>query len=259
MALLIGGEVPIMYQVNPLDGGMIDWTLPLLFVEIVLLICVIAYDWVEGQRIKRGLEDHRGAAGRASWVIFAGLISVGFAGVLAIIMVLRRGWNWTQPAAVMVSWLMIPFAFTGLAFWTFELVGLAVPGIHLIATITGLLSIIFVVWTIVSDAGVWLAAGLWSMHLMLIPAGFGWDGLLIVSVLLMICSTTSWVSGILTMRKAWRVFGAIDMVLSWIVAMVLFSTGAGIETMLAVLISSSILLGIVTYLNQTYEKAIING
>jgi hypothetical protein len=61
------------------------------------------------------------------------------------------------------------------------------------------------------------------------------------------------------MRKAWRVFGAIDMILSWIVAMVLFSTGAGIETMLAVLIASSVLLGIVTYLNQTYEKAIING
>ena len=61
------------------------------------------------------------------------------------------------------------------------------------------------------------------------------------------------------MRKAWRVFGAIDMILSWIVAMVLFSAGAGIETMLAVLVSSSILLGIVTYLNQTYEKTIING
>jgi hypothetical protein len=49
------------------------------------------------------------------------------------------------------------------------------------------------------------------------------------------------------------------MILSWIVAMVLFSTGAGIETMLAVLIASSVLLGIVTYLNQTYEKTIING
>ena len=55
MALIIGGEVPVMYQVNPLDGGMIDWTLPLVFVEIVLIICVVAYDWVEGQRIKRCL------------------------------------------------------------------------------------------------------------------------------------------------------------------------------------------------------------
>ena len=83
--------------------------------------------------------------------------------------------------------------------------------------------------------------------------------MVVVAVLLTVCSATSWVSGILVMRKSWRVFGALDMVLAWIVAMVMFSTGAGIETMLAILIASSILLGIVTYLNQTYEKDIING
>ena len=66
-------------------------------------------------------------------------------------------------------------------------------------------------------------------------------------------------SGILVMRKSWRVFGALDMVLAWVVAMVMLSVGAGFEAMLAILIASSILLGIVTYLNQTYEKTIING
>ena len=81
----------------------------------------------------------------------------------------------------------------------------------------------------------------------------------LVAILFIICSTTSWVSGILVMRKSWRVFGALDMVLSWIVAMIMFSIGAGIEAMLAILIASSILLGVVTYLNQTYEKEIING
>jgi hypothetical protein len=49
------------------------------------------------------------------------------------------------------------------------------------------------------------------------------------------------------------------MVLAWVVAMIMLSVGAGIEAMLAILIASSILLGIVTYLNQTYEKTIING
>ena len=115
------------------------------------------------------------------------------------------------------------------------------------------------IWSIATDSGIWLAAGLWSVHLLLVPAGFGWDGLAVVAILLIICSATSWVSGILVMRKSWRVFGALDMVLAWIVAMIMFSTGAGIEAMLSVLIASSILLGIVTYLNQTYEKEIING
>ena len=109
-----------MYRVDPFDGGLVDWTLPILFVEFVLLACVFAYDWVEKQRLIRGLEDHRGAVGRSAWVIFAGLISVGFAGILAIIFVIRRSWNWTQPAAVMVSWLLAPIAISGLFYWCLE-------------------------------------------------------------------------------------------------------------------------------------------
>ena len=44
---------------SPFDGGFVDWTLPILFVEFVLLACVFAYDWVEKQPLIRGLEDHR--------------------------------------------------------------------------------------------------------------------------------------------------------------------------------------------------------
>ncbi len=97
------------------------------------------------------------------------------------------------------------------------------------------------------------------MHLLLFPASFVLESLSVFAVLLIICSATAWVSGILVMRKSWRVFGALDMVLAWVVAMIMLSVGAGIEAMLAILIASSILLGIVTYLNQTYEKTIING
>lgn len=259
LALIIGGEVPVMYQIDPFDGSLIDWTLPLLFIEGVLIGCVVAYDWVEKQRLMRGLEDHRGAVGRAAWVTFASLTSIGFAGILVILFVLRRSWYWTQPAAVMVSWLLAPITLSGLMFWSMEPVGLSPVDLHITATIAGVISICFVIWSVISDSGIWLASGLWSIHLLLIPAGFGWQSLAVVAILLIICSTTAWVSGILVMRKSWRVFGALDMVLAWIVAMIMFSTGAGIETMLSILVASSILLGIVTYLNQTYEKDIVNG
>ena len=160
---------------------------------------------------------------------------------------------------MMVSWLLAPIAISGLFYWCLEPVGIDPIGIHVLATVFGGASIFFVIWSVATDSGVWLAAGLWSVHMLLVPSGFGWGSLTIVAVLMIICSATSWVSGILVMRKSWRVFGALDMVLAWIVAMVMFSTGAGIEAMLAILVASSILLGIVTYLNQTYEKQIING
>ena len=140
-----------------------------------------------------------------------------------------------------------------------EPIGLPPISLHITATGAGIMSIGFVIWYVITDSGVWLASGLWAVHLLLLPASFGWESLAVVAVLLIICSATAWVSGILVMRKSWRVFGALDMVLAWVVAMIMLSVGAGIEAMLAILIASSILLGIVTYLNQTYEKTIING
>ena len=58
---------------------------------------ILAYDWVEGERIKRELDDHRGASGRAMWVVAPSLISFGFAGLLAIVLVMRRVWYWNNP------------------------------------------------------------------------------------------------------------------------------------------------------------------
>ncbi len=64
-----------------ISHGILASLLMNIFVEVVLLACVLAYDWVEKQRLMRGLADHRGAVGRAAWVIFAGLISIGLAGI----------------------------------------------------------------------------------------------------------------------------------------------------------------------------------
>ena len=56
------------------------------------------------------------------------------------------------------------------------------------------------------------------------------------------------------MQKSWRGVGALDLLISWVVALIIFSTRLAIDELLGVLITSSILLGIVTYLNQTYEN-----
>jgi spore maturation protein SpmB len=75
---------------------------------------------------------------------------------------------------------------------------------------------------------------------------------------ILLTSTVSWVSGVLTLRKAWRVIGALDLVLSWIIAAVIIIQGAAVEVLLAILIASAALLGLVTYLTQTYEGEMAN-
>lgn len=94
--------------------------------------------------------------------------------------------------------------------------------------------------------------------MLLIGSSFGHGNLLLAVLFILLASTASWVSGVLTLRKAWRVVGALDLVLSWIVAGVIIIQGAAVEVLLAILIASAILLGLVTYLTQTYEGEMAN-
>jgi hypothetical protein len=253
---LVGGEVPLPFQYGPFDGSVIDWTIPLVFVEVLMLGFLLGFDWVEGERIKRGLADHRGSGGRSAWLIFASLVSFGPAALLAIILGIKRGWSWQQPAVVMIGWVMLPLPIHGTLLWANDYLGLPEFGMNVTAAVLGVGSIIFVIWSIVENMGIWLASALWSMHILLLTSGIGWGDLAILSVFVMVCSTTSWVSGILTLRKSWRVFGAADLVIAWIVAFIMLSNGGSVESMLIVLVASAGLLGLVTYLTQTYEAEI---
>ena len=69
-------------------------------------------------------------------------------------------------------------------------------------------------------------------------------------------STTSWLIGVVTLRRGWRVFGAIDLILAWIVAGLLMLSGATSLMLLVMLIATAILLGLVTWLGQKYETEI---
>ena len=253
MCVIIGGEVPLPFQFDPFDGALIDWIIPLVFIEILMLGFLFGFDWVEGERIKRGLADHRGSGGRSAWLIFATMVSFGPAAILALLLGIRRGWSWQQPAVVMIAWVMLPLPIHGTLFWVNNYAGLPVFGMNITAAILGVISIMFVVWSIVESKGIWLASALWSVHILLLSAGIGWGDLAILSVFVMVCSTTAWVSGIITLRKSWRVFGAADLVIAWIISFVMLSQGGSIESILTVLVASAGLLGLVTYLTQTYE------
>ena len=253
MCVIIGGEVPLPFQFDPFDGALVDWIIPLIFIEVLILGFLFGFDWVEGERIKRGLADHRGSGGRSAWLIFASMVSFGPAAILALLFGIRRGWSWQQPAVVMIAWIMLPLPIHGTLFWANNYLALPVFGMNITAAILGVVSIMFVVWSIVESKGIWLASALWSVHILLLSAGIGWGDLAILSVFVMICSTTAWVSGIITLRKSWRVFGAADLVIAWIIAFVMLSQGGSVESILTVLVASAGLLGLVTYLTQTYE------
>ena len=258
LCVVIGGEVPIPFDIDPFVTTLstLSWTAPLIIIEALLLAAVFGFDWVEGKRIQHDMSDHRGAGGRSAWLLFVALLSFGPATFAAIIQSARRGVWWTQPAVVLAAWLMIPMAYLASSAWLSDII--ALPSLGFIASCLGLVSILFAAWVVQQRQGLWLPAALWAMHILLIGSAFGYSNLLFAVLFILLCSTVSWVSGVLTLRKAWRVVGALDLVLSWIIAGIVIVQGASVEILLAILIASAALLGLVTYLTQTHEGEMAN-
>ena len=258
ICILVGGEVPIPFATNPFEGTFLTWTVPLVSIEILAVLAVLVFDWVEGKRIHHDLSDHRGAGGRTVWMVMIAMLSFGPAGIVVLALSARRGVWWTQPAVVLMAWLLIPFVYQSAAIWLTDALAFPLPTTGIIATSLGLLSVGFVAWTVQMRQGLWLPVGLWATHLLLIGSSFSHGNLLFAVFFILLTSTVSWVSGVLTLRKAWRVIGALDLVLSWIIAAVIIIQGAAVEVLLAILIASAALLGLVTYLTQTHEGEMAN-
>ena len=73
---------------------------------------------------------------------------------------------------------------------------------------------------------------------------------------MLVVSTASWLIGVVTLRRGWRVFGALDLILAWIIAGVLMLAGATSMMLLVMLLATAVLLGLVTWLGQKYEAEI---
>ena len=143
------------------------------------------------------------------------LVSAGPAGILAGLLCMKRSFNWKQPAAVAISiyailggllamnsWSLISDFSTVFA-WTLLTVGVSMLGSQ--------------VYTIFSGQPKWTSAWLWNAHILL-PIGVfavtGWSPWLVVCTLGL--SMVTWIGGILQLRRGMRVFGALDLVLSFL-------------------------------------------
>ena len=118
-----------------------------------------------------------------------------------------------------------------------------------------------VVWAVVVVArndGLWLSAALWSAHGLLLPAAVLSSSLVGLSLAALVVSTTAWVSGILTQRKSWRIVGAADLVMAWMVAAVALVAGIGASYVLLLLVASAALLFAVTTLTQANESVLMD-
>ena len=257
ICIVLGGEVPMPLATDPLSLSFFSWGLPLFGVELALLAMVVLFDWVEGERLRRGLDDHRTALGRSAWVAGAAFLSLGAASLLALLFGLRRSRAWGQPAVAMTVVLLSPFVVQAWVSWALSSFSTLLAPSNVAATF-GLVSLCWTAAVVVRNEGLWLSSALWSSHGLLISAAMMAQSLVALSFAALLVSATAWVSGILTQRKSWRIVGAIDLAGAWMVASVALVAGTGASYVLLLLVVSAVLLFAVTTLTQANEAELMD-
>ena len=241
-------------QLAPTFSDELSWVVPVISLEVFLIGAVLLFEWVESQRIKRGLGDHRGAIGRIIWAVMAITISFGIAGVLASIFAMKNAIKWVQPAVPVGLSLFLPISWNAIGQWI-ELIN-GTTGLFMV--FIGAVGLFSAISCVLRDNQVWISSGLWVGHLLIPSGAFGHyeHTTVLMMVLMIVVSTTSWLIGVVTLRRGWRVFGAIDLILAWIVAGILMLSGATSLMLLVMLMATAVLLGLVTWLGQKYETEI---
>ena len=243
-------------QLIPTFSDELSWIVPVISLEVFLVVAVLLFEWVESERIKRGLGDHRGAIGRVSWAVMAIAISFGIAGILASIFALKNSIKWLQPAVPVGLALFLPISWNALGGWISVLDG--TTAIFMIAL--GSIGLVSSIYSVVSDKQIWISSGLWVGHLLIPSGAFGHyeHTTVLMMTLMLVVSTTSWLIGVITLRRGWRVLGALDLILAWIVAGILMLSGATSLMLLIMLMATAVLLGLVTWLGQKFEAELAN-
>ena len=125
----------------------------------------------------------------------------------------------------------------------------------------GVAGLVLAIFATTTKRGLWTPTGLWIGHLLLPAAIFTYSEevttYLVVSLLLI--STIAWLIGVITLRRAWRVIGAIDLVIAWLAAGKLLLGGASTMMALVMLLATATLLGLVTWIGQEMEEELANS
>ena len=93
--------------------------------------------------------------------------------------------------------------------------------------VLGTMALVSAISCVVTSKQQWISSGLWIGHLLIPSGAFGFyqQTSVLMMVLILAVSATSWLIGVVTLRRGWRVFGAIDLILAWIVAGILMLAG----------------------------------
>jgi len=246
--------LPFPLTIDPFEGSMLEWKIPWMMLEAVLILCVVADILVDRKRVQLDRGDWKGASGRGARSLFVVMLSFGPAGILAIAVCIEQGWRYRQPSAVGIA---IPAGLLTListGVW-FEAASKELPEIIMA---TGLVLLALCAMTVPLKGEKWTMMLAVNSHMLLILIGLaGYVTSIVLPLLLILLSTTVWVVGILQLRRTLRLWGLVDLILAVLVALIFVQGITEPVTLLLALLILATELGLVSWLGQRNEAALL--
>ena len=94
---LVGEALPMPFTINPTEGDILNWIFPLIFIEAILILCIIVSLWANEMKVNtEGTKsnDQRMMILRTLAIV---VISFGVASCLAAITSIINSWRFQKP------------------------------------------------------------------------------------------------------------------------------------------------------------------
>ena len=246
--------LPFPLTINPFMDDMLEWRLPWMLLESVLILCVFVDVLVDRKRVELDRGDWKGASGRGARSLFIVLLSFGPAGILAVASCIEQGWRYRQPTSVGMAIPAGLLALFSTGVW-FETARETLPEVTMA---TGIVLLVLCAMTVPLKSEKWTMMLAVNSHMLLILVGLaGYVTSIVLPLMLIVLSTTVWVVGILQLRRTLRIWGLADLILAVLVALIFVQEITDPVTLLIALIVLAAELGLVSWLGQRNEDALL--
>ena len=248
------GRFPVPFSLDPRSGDAWFWEPEWLAVEALLLLC-----WFTLRTLYPvGREEGTRERSRRDTLMIRSLglmaLGAGPVGVVVATDVGVRSLRTRHPSGTaLVSLLLLGSILAMTAWWA-----RADAAFDEISLIFGAFAGLVVVWSVPNVRAAWTEPWIWSMHLLFIIGVFTsqTNFTRLGPLVFIFLSSITWITGLLQRRRMFRSFAIVDLLVAWGVAGL--TAGSDIVVWLGLLVGTTALLGVVTWLNQTRADLFID-
>jgi len=254
VAIALGGALPAPMTVDPFAHGMLEWTIPWLILESLLMLCVLVGFWVDEKKDALGRKRGLNGLGIGSRSLGIMLMSFGPAGLLAASSAVFRSIRTKQPSGLGIALPVGVLACFSLINWNDELLASS-DYFDWLVLLLGIMIMVSCGLTVPLNLEKWTITLAIDGHLFIISGAImlGMVGGFEIPLLLILMSTTVWIIGILQLRKSLRIWGLADLIAAILCSFVFASKGFDQYEILLGMTALALELGVIAWLGLTNQ------